>query len=172
MSIQIREATAADAASLATLARTTFDQTFRGVRDNKDSDIDACIAESFSPAIQLQEIQAHTFFIACRDGKDIGYIMLKLGTSEPCLQGPEPRAELARLYVLAEYKGQGVGKDLYAACLARAQEKGCKSIWLGVWEYNDAAKAFYTGRGFRKRGEHVFQFGEDPQIDEVWEKEI
>jgi hypothetical protein len=38
---------------------------------------------------------------------------------------------------------------------------------LGVWERNDRARAFYAKCGFSDAGEHVFQFGTDPQTDHV-----
>jgi ribosomal protein S18 acetylase RimI-like enzyme len=42
-----------------------------------------------------------------------------------------------------------------------------KTLWLGVWERNDRARAFYTKCGFVDAGEHIFLFGSDPQTDRV-----
>ena len=38
-------------------------------------------------------------------------------------------------------------------------------MFLGVWEHNPRAQAFYRKWGFERVGEHVFQMGDDPQID-------
>ncbi len=46
-------------------------------------------------------------------------------------------------------------------------EQGAKTLWLGVWERNDRAHAFYEKCGFADVGEHIFLFGTDPQTDRV-----
>jgi len=40
-------------------------------------------------------------------------------------------------------------------------------VWLGVWEHNPRAIAFYRKWGFEAVGEHVFVVGTDPQRDLV-----
>ena len=40
-----------------------------------------------------------------------------------------------------------------------------RKLWLGVWERNDRARAFYVKCGFADAGEHIFLFGTDPQTD-------
>jgi ribosomal protein S18 acetylase RimI-like enzyme len=47
-----------------------------------------------------------------------------------------------------------------AAALGNADK-----VWLGVWENNPRALAFYQKFGFNKVGHHVFQLGNDPQHD-------
>lgn len=42
---------------------------------------------------------------------------------------------------------------------------GMRTIWLGVWEQNTAAIAFYERQGFERFGEHVFRIGNDDQTD-------
>ena len=45
--------------------------------------------------------------------------------------------------------------------------RGAQTLWLGVWERNPRALAFYGKCGFVDVGEHVFLFGTDPQTDRV-----
>jgi RimJ/RimL family protein N-acetyltransferase len=40
-------------------------------------------------------------------------------------------------------------------------------VWLGVWERNPRAIAFYKKFGFLEVGVHVFPLGFDPQRDIV-----
>ena len=47
--------------------------------------------------------------------------------------------------------------------IAQAAEK--QKIWLGVWEHNEPAKAFYTKWGFKQFGAHDFVMGDDRQTD-------
>jgi ribosomal protein S18 acetylase RimI-like enzyme len=50
-------------------------------------------------------------------------------------------------------------------CLAAAREAGFRTMYLGVWEKNHRAQAFYRKWDFVPVGEHIFQMGDDPQID-------
>jgi ribosomal protein S18 acetylase RimI-like enzyme len=50
---------------------------------------------------------------------------------------------------------------------AAARARGAETLWLGVWERNDRARAFYAKCGFTGAGEHIFLFGTDPQTDLV-----
>ena len=47
--------------------------------------------------------------------------------------------------------------------LARAGRGGADQVWLGVWEHNPRAIAFYRKHGFVEVGAQVFQLGGDPQ---------
>ena len=51
---------------------------------------------------------------------------------------------------------------------ARRLSPTCTYVWLGVWERNARAQAFYGKYGFRPVGTHVFMFGDEPQTDEIW----
>ena len=53
------------------------------------------------------------------------------------------------------------------ACLDEARLARCGAVWLGVWERNDRAQAFYRKWGFRDVGEKTFTVGEDVQRDRV-----
>jgi ribosomal protein S18 acetylase RimI-like enzyme len=44
--------------------------------------------------------------------------------------------------------------------------------WLGVWERNPKAIAFYRKFGFQEVGEHVFPLGSDAQRDIVMSRPI
>jgi ribosomal protein S18 acetylase RimI-like enzyme len=49
--------------------------------------------------------------------------------------------------------------------LALASDSGSDVLWLGVWEHNAKAIAFYRKFGFEAVGEHVFAVGSDMQRD-------
>jgi ribosomal protein S18 acetylase RimI-like enzyme len=109
--------------------------------------------------------------IAEVSGSAAGYAKLRAGEPATGIEGAKP-IELVRLYVLREWLGQGVGEVLMRACLDEARSAGYETIWLGVWERNARAQAFYRKWGFRAVGEHVFQLGSDAQRDIVMEKSI
>jgi len=51
------------------------------------------------------------------------------------------------------------------ASLDEAGAKGCDVMWLGVWEQNERAIAFYRRWGFLEFGHHAFMLGNDLQND-------
>ena len=46
-----------------------------------------------------------------------------------------------------------------------AASRGLDTVWLGVWEHNHAARAFYEHLGFVAFGSHVFTLGNQEQTD-------
>ena len=53
------------------------------------------------------------------------------------------------------------------AVLAEAEAAGTATVWLGVWERNPRAIAFYRKCGFVEDGAAVFVVGTDPQRDVI-----
>lgn len=167
----IRRASAEDAALLARLGEQTFVETFAEI--NTPEDMAAYLAASFTPeqlAIELSD-SAATFLIAEAEGIAAGYAKLYAGKPEECIEGPKP-VELVRLYVLREFLGRAVGAALMSVCMDEARRAGHETIWLGVWEHNERAKAFYRKWGFREVGSHVFQLGSDAQTDLLMERPL
>jgi ribosomal protein S18 acetylase RimI-like enzyme len=58
-----------------------------------------------------------------------------------------------------------VGEKLMRELLEEARRSGCQTMWLGVWEHNRRALAFYRKWGFKVVGAHIFQVGDDAQND-------
>jgi ribosomal protein S18 acetylase RimI-like enzyme len=58
------------------------------------------------------------------------------------------------------------------ACLDEARGAGRRTVWLGVWERNERARAFYRKWDFRDVGTQPFQLGSDAQTDVVMEREL
>src|ERR1041384_2077295 len=167
----IRPATVADAALLAELGARTFYDTF--APHCSAEDMTAYLTEAFSPAIQAAELadQDRHFFIAELDGRAVGYAQLHSCTAPSCVSGAKP-IELARIYVAKEWHGQGVAQALMHTCLDAARDAGYETVWLGVWERNWRAQAFYRKWNFRVVGDHVFPVGSDPQVDLLMERTL
>lgn len=164
--VAIREAEEGDAAFLAELAERTFRDTFAG--SNRAADIDAHCRKSFGESIQAAEIRdpGRTTLLACDRDRLVGYGQLRWKTAPGCVAAERP-AEIQRLYVDASWHGKGVANALMDALLEAAAAGGADAVWLGVWERNPRAIAFYAKRGFSAVGEHVFVLGDDPQRDLV-----
>lgn len=169
--LTVRRATPLDAGLLADLGARTFYETFAA--DNSPEDMAAYLAASFNLAQQTAELTepASIFFIAEVGGRAAGYAKLNAGEPAEGIEGAQP-VELVRLYVLREWLGHGVGAALLRACVDEAQRAGHETMWLGVWERNGRAQAFYRKWNFRAVGEHVFQLGSDMQRDILMERTL
>jgi len=160
----IRRGNARDAALLADLGARTFTETFAA--DNSPEDMAAYLKTAFSPAQQRTELadDETSFLIAEINGVAVGYAMLRSGNVLENVTGENP-IELVRLYVSQDRLGSGVGAALMQACIGEARKRGHRTLWLGVWEHNARAQAFYRKWNFTEIGTHVFQLGDDPQTD-------
>jgi len=169
--VAVRRASPDDANSLSQLGAHTFAEAFAA--DNTSEDMDSYLASKFSVeqlAAQLAD-PASTFLIAEVEGVAAGYARLHAGGPAEGIEGAKP-IELVRLYAFREWHGRGIGEALMRACLDEARTAGYETIWLGVWEKNARALAFYRKWDFRAVGEHVFQLGSDAQTDILMERAI
>ncbi len=73
--------------------------------------------------------------------------------------------ELVRLYVDRICHGTGLGQALMAAVVAEATRRGKRSLFLGVWDQNERAIAFYRRQGFVVTGTVDFQLAGAAQTD-------
>ncbi len=156
--INIRTAAIADAELIADISHQTFYHTY--AHHNTKENMDKFFAEQFSKEQLMAQVgeSGNTFLLAYVNDQPAGYIFLKDDTKENAI-------EIARLYAVTSFIGQGIGKALMNAAIAYSKNKHKKFIWLCVWEHNPNAIQFYTKCGFQKFGEHEFLLGEDVQVD-------
>ena len=162
----IRPAQVSDAEVLADLARRTFHDTFAATNDPTDMALH--LSRAFGIDQQTRELSDRdiTTLLVEADGEAIAYAQLRGDQVPECVSGASP-VELFRFYVLREWHGRGIARPLMDRVKAEARGRGAKTLWLGVWERNDRARAFYVKSGFADVGEHIFLFGTDPQTDRV-----
>jgi ribosomal protein S18 acetylase RimI-like enzyme len=56
--------------------------------------------------------------------------------------------------------------------LQKGSELGKRYAWLGVWEKNTSALAFYRKKGFTEAGTHTFRMGEEDQTDYIMKRQV
>jgi len=163
-SIRIRRAAESDALSLSALAENTFRTAF--AEANTSENMELHCTSTYSPALQLAEIRDPRCetWVADSDHKLAAYVQLRLDATLPTISGERP-IEIQRFYVEASHHGSGLAHQLMAHVLTRARAVGAAAIWLGVWERNSRALAFYRKWRFSVIGEHIFKVGDDPQRD-------
>lgn len=151
---------------LADLARTTFYDAFAATNDAADMALH--LTRAYGVPQQETELldPGITTLLVEQDGAAIAYAQLRDHHIPECVTGPAP-LELWRFYVLRDWHGRGVAQALMDRVKVEAQQRGAQTLWLGVWERNDRARAFYAKCGFADAGEHIFLFGTDPQTDRV-----
>jgi ribosomal protein S18 acetylase RimI-like enzyme len=171
INIDIRLATSEDTSLLADLGARAFAVAFE--KDNTPEDMAVYLEANFSHekiADELADANS-TFFIAEVEQQACGYAKLREGELPESVSNSNT-IELERLYTLPEYFGKGVGEKLMRACFAEAKQSGFEAVWLGVWEHNLRARAFYRKLGFREVGDKIFQLGSDAQTDKVMECDL
>ena len=139
-------------------------------RDNTAENIQLYLKKTYSPEIQLNELSNPEviFLIAEIDSETVGYAKINLNSRDDSIKGTKV-LEIERIYATKEQIGKGVGKELMQASIHEAKQRGCDSVWLGVWEKNPRAIAFYTKWGFEEVGTHTFMLGNDLQRDFIME---
>lgn len=162
----IRHGVATDAAALAELAARTFRETFAA--DTPPEDMALHLADAYgTPQQQLELADPDiTTLLVEADGHLAGYAQLRSGVAPECVTGEWP-IELWRFYIAQPWHGRGLAQALMQRVELEACRRGARTLWLGVWERNARAKAFYQKSGFSDVGSHTFMVGTDAQTDRI-----
>jgi diamine N-acetyltransferase len=128
----------------------------------------AHVAQAYGPLQQGRELADPDIItlLADADRRSVGYAQLRRGPAPQCVTGEAP-IELWRLYIEREWHGHGIAQALMRHIERLARRAGASTLWLGVWERNERAKAFYRKSGFIDVGSHVFMVGSDAQTDRI-----
>ncbi len=171
--ITIRKAVIEDAEMLAELCWKTFWDAFHEHPENAPEDMADYMEKAFNVETLRAELNEKDsiFLIAEIENEAAGYAKITLGAIEDGITAEKP-IELNRLYSHQKFLGKGVGARLMDECFRIAKENDCDVMWLGVWEFNPRAQAFYRKYGFYEVGRHIFQLGSDAQTDLLMQKEI
>jgi ribosomal protein S18 acetylase RimI-like enzyme len=160
----IRSANTVDAQNLSVLAEATFRDTFGSM--NTAEDMNLHCQSRYGEGIQSAEIaDPSVVTLVCEhDGDLIAYAQLRWSDTPSCVES-KCAAEIQRLYVAKPWHGVGVAQAMMNACLRELEAREFDVVWLGVWEHNPRAIAFYQKFGFAEVGSHIFPLGTDPQRD-------
>lgn len=135
---------------------------------NTSENVKVHIATAFNEKQLRSELQDPevSYFFAYHTDSLVGYLKLNVGKAQT-----EPMAssylEIERIYVINDFKGKGLGGLFIELAKEQAIALGKTVVWLGVWEKNPKAVAFYEHMGFEKSGTHTFTVGTEDQTDFV-----
>jgi GNAT superfamily N-acetyltransferase len=169
--VAFRRATVDDGAVMATFGERAFREAFGP--DNDSEDMAAYCGVAYQPERirrELADAARHT--VLCElSGTLVGYAQLLREPAPPCVRGPAP-LELLRFYVDRPLHGLGVAQLLMREAIAAALELQAGTLYLGVWEHNPRALAFYARQGFRDVGSRPFVLGRSHQTDRIMVREL
>jgi ribosomal protein S18 acetylase RimI-like enzyme len=167
MDQELRIAIAAkeDAELIAEISRKTFFDTF--APHNTPENMELFLNTQFTRRQLVAQIGApgNTFLIARLGAEPVGYARLFEGTEIPAELAGTKTIEISRIYAVQHAIGKGIGRALMEACIEFGRFKEKDWIWLGVWEQNHRAIAFYEKMGFEIFERHIFLLGRDVQYD-------
>ncbi|MFX3673472.1 MAG: GNAT family N-acetyltransferase [Paenisporosarcina sp.] len=171
MTMTIKKCTLEDTRELQEISVDTFNETFKD--QNSPEQINTYLEREFN----LQQLEkqlanrSSQFFFVYVNHEVAGYLKVNTDDAQSEKMGDES-LEIERIYVKKKYQKHGLGKNLLNKAVEIAIEHKKKKIWLGVWEENENAIAFYKKKGFVQTGAHSFYMGDEEQVDLIMTKII
>lgn len=151
---RLRKAIPDDASGLAALARQTFCETFTHY---PAGNLAQHLHQYYTPEIFFGYINDPNIGLWLAESEGVPVAYVKFGEYKlPLKPSALPVLELHRLYVLKAWHGRRIGAALMEKLFAAARRQNTKAIYLGVWENNHSAQAFYSHYGFTKAGEYDY----------------
>lgn len=171
MTIKIKKCTLEDLHTLQEISYETFYETFK--HQNTSENMQAYLERAFN-LNQLEKELLNTssqFFFVYLNNEVAGYLKINTKDAQSEKMGDES-LEIERVYIKSKFQKHGLGKYMLNKAIEIAMECNKKSIWLGVWDNNENAIAFYKKMGFVHTGAHSFYMGDEEQTDYIMTKTL
>ncbi len=171
MDINLRQCNKQDIILLQKISHNTYYETFRGFT------ADDIMKEYLNEAFDADKLKAELddpeseFYFLYADNSLAGYFKINQDSAQTDIHDAQS-LELERIYLIKEMQGKGLGQTLLKKAVEIAKQKTKAYIWLGVWEKNSKAIAFYQKHGFYIAGTHSFFMGSEEQTDHIMRKDI
>ncbi|GIP37874.1 spermidine/spermine N(1)-acetyltransferase [Paenibacillus sp. J31TS4] len=164
MTTKLTKCTLEDSRALQEISCVTFNETFK--QQNTPENMNTYLQKAFN-LNQLEKELSNPFsqfYFVYFNEEVAGYLKVNINDAQSEEMGEES-LEIERIYIKSSFQKCGLGKYLLNKAVEIALEYKKKKIWLGVWEKNDNAIAFYRKLGFHQTGVHSFYMGEEEQRD-------
>ncbi|GIN98183.1 spermidine/spermine N(1)-acetyltransferase [Siminovitchia terrae] len=171
MTININKCTLEDSRKLQKIGYETFKETFE--HQNSPENMNAYLDRAFNLKQLEKELSniSSQFFLVYFNDEAAGYLKVNTNEAQSEEMGDET-LEIERIYIKKKFQKHGIGKYLLNKAMEIALENNKKKIWLGVWEKNENAIAFYKKMGFVHSGVHSFYMGGEKQMDFIMIKTL
>ncbi|WKB36015.1 GNAT family N-acetyltransferase [Terrilactibacillus sp. S3-3] len=150
----------------------TFNDTFKD--QNSLENMNAYLEGAFSLKQLEKELSniSSQFFFVYFNNEVAGYLKVNTNNAQSSEEMGDESLEIERIYIKSKFQKHGFGKYLLNKAMEIAVERHKKKIWLGVWEKNENAIAFYKKMGFVQTGSHSFYMGDEEQKDFIMTKTL
>ncbi|MFJ8234923.1 GNAT family N-acetyltransferase [Ureibacillus sp. NPDC094379] len=171
MNVKIKKCNREDLQALQEISIETFNATFKD--QNSPENMAAYLERAFNLNQLEKELSTTSseFFFVSVNNEVAGYLKININDAQSEPMGEES-LEIERIYIKSEFQKHGLGKVLLNLAIEMALKQDKKKIWLGVWEKNDNAIAFYEKMEFVQTGAHSFYMGDEEQIDLIMIKTL
>lgn len=170
-SLTIKKCTLEDLVSLQSVSIEIFYETFK--HSTSPDNMNVYLAKAYALEKlerELSNTDSEFYFIYSNE-EIAGYLKININDAQTESMGNDS-LEIERIYISSNYQKLGLGKVLMNKAIQIATERNKSKIWLGVWENNENAIAFYTKQGFVQTGAHPFYMGDEEQIDYIMTKTL
>ncbi|UQQ37604.1 GNAT family N-acetyltransferase [Paenibacillus polymyxa] len=171
MNVKMIKCSREDVQILQEISIETFNDTFKD--QNSPENMQAYLERAFNLKQldkELANVSSEIFFIYFNE-ELAGYLKININDAQSEKMGDES-LEVERIYIKNKFQKHGLGKHLLNKAIEIALEHHKKKVWLGVWEKNENAIAFYEKMGFVQMGAHSFYMGDEEQIDFIMTKTL
>ena len=157
--VKIEKATSKDALILSIVGKTAFLEAHG--HSAPKNDIDNYIVNNFNEETFKKELENinNIYHIIYVNDKIAGYSKIVLNATNYYIPSKN-NTNLSRLYLLKEFYGLNLGKELFDFNMHISKENNQNGIWLFVWVENLRAIRFYEKMGFVKIGKFNFKISE------------
>ncbi|MFJ7977263.1 GNAT family N-acetyltransferase [Peribacillus sp. NPDC096379] len=171
MAINIKMCTLEDSRKLQEISHETYNETFK--HQNSPENMNTYLERAFNLKQLEKELSniSSQFYFVYFNNEVAGYLKVNTNDAQSEEMGDES-LEVERIYIKDKFQKHGLGKYLLNKAIEISMERNKKKIWLGVWEKNENAIAFYKKTGFVQTGAHSFYMGDEEQTDLIMTKTI
>ncbi|MEK4425564.1 GNAT family N-acetyltransferase [Solibacillus sp. FSL K6-1523] len=171
MTIKIEKCTVEDLLELQAISQETFQETFKDQNSTDNMNVYLERAFNFKQLEKELSNPSSRFFFVYFNNEIAGYLKVNMDKAQSEEMGDE-LLEIERIYIKSKFQKHGLGKCLLNKAVETALECKKTKIWLGVWEKNENAIAFYKKKGFVQTGAHSFYMGDEEQVDYIMTKTL
>ncbi|WP_064092767.1 GNAT family N-acetyltransferase [Rossellomorea aquimaris] len=132
----IRKAVKEDALGIAIVHVHSWKTTYEGIVDDHYLE-SLSIEERQKKWIQILSSSSNTYVCEGKDGRIVGFV------SYGKERTGEYEGELYALYLLKDYQGKGIGKDLFTSAVTSLKNQGFNSMFIWVLKDNPYKHFYY-----------------------------
>lgn len=148
-----------DSQILSDIAKLTFIESHGN--SAKTEDINVYVTEQYNTDAFKEELSEtkNIYHIIYQDKRPVGYSKIIFNT--PFTNSPIKNiTKLERLYLLKEFYGLKIGRELFQFNIDLSKKNNQAGIWLFVWKENHRVVNFYKKNSFIIIGSHDFKISE------------